>query len=134
MDSLSLSVIGLTIQCAGIILITSLSFFMTRSMRRTFLDYWTAAWLSMSLALVSLTAAFPPASLGKFYFVIYFLGEYAFGFLFLAGCRNYVGGALLRKRDLGWLVAGAAVAVALVVLPRDFNMAFVPHAGILATM
>ena len=134
MESLSLSAVGLTIQCAGIILITCLSFFMTRSLRRTFLDYWTAAWACMSLALVSVTAAFPPASLGKAYFAVYYLGEYAFGFLFVAGCRNYASGEELRRRDWLWLVPGAAVACCLATLPPNFNVAFVPHAAILAAM
>src|SRR5205085_11714617 len=92
MDGVSLSVIGLTIQCAGIILITCLSFFMSRSVRRVFLDYWTAAWVCMSVALVSLSVGFRAASLPTLYFTTYFLGEYAFGFLFIAGCSNYVTG------------------------------------------
>jgi hypothetical protein len=98
MDAVNLSVVGLTIQCAGIILITSLSFFMTRSMRRAFLDYWTSAWVCMSVALVSLSVAFRAPAHGNLYFTLYYFGEYAFGFLFMAGCANYATGARPARR------------------------------------
>src|SRR6185503_17398847 len=111
MKSDNLSIIGLTIQCAGILLVTILSFFMTRSFRRAFLDYWTAGWIALSVALLSLSVAFRLPSLSKLYYSIYFLGEYAFGYLFVAGCRNYASGAQLTRRQLCLLIPAAAVAI-----------------------
>src|ERR1043165_779070 len=113
MDGVSLSVIGLTIQCAGIVLISSLSFFMTRSIRRAFLDYWTAAWVCMSAALVALSIAFRATTLAKLYFALYFFGEYAFGFLFVAGCYNYATGGRPARRHWAGLAAGAVLAIGL---------------------
>ena len=133
MDAINLSAVGLIIQCAGIVLITSLFVFMTRSIRRAFLDYWTAGWMCMSVALVSLAMSSRPGSLVSLDYFIYFLGEYAFGFLFIAGCRNYGGGDKLGRRDWAWLSAGAGVALGLVML-LQFRVAFVPHSAILAAM
>ncbi|HJQ24312.1 MAG TPA: GGDEF domain-containing protein [Blastocatellia bacterium] len=134
MDGTSLSVVGLTIQCAGIVLVTCLSFFMSRSIRRTFLDYWTAAWVCMSVALISLSVAFRASQLATVYFTLYFLGEYAFGFLFIAGCHNYATGSRPARRDWLWLVVSVVPAFGLAKLPTNFSVAFVPHAGIMALL
>src|SRR5581483_4721928 len=134
MDGVSLSLIGLTIQCAGIVLITSLSFFMTRSIRRAFLDYWTAAWVCLSVALISLSVAFRTAALAKLYFTLYFFGEYAFGFLFIAGCYSYATGGRLARRHWAWLAASAVLAVGLAHLSTNFSTAFVPHSAFMATL
>ena len=134
MDGVSLSVIGLTIQCAGIILIASLSFFMTRSIRRAFLDYWTTAWVCLSVSLISLSVAFRATMLAKLYFTLYFFGEYAFGFLFIAGCYNYATGNKLARRHWVWLAAGVGLAMGLAYLSNNFSASFVPHAAILAML
>jgi diguanylate cyclase len=134
MDGVSLSLIGLIIQCAGIALVTCLSFFMARSVRRAFLDYWTAAWICMSVALVVLSVAFRASSLATLYYTLYFLGEYAFGFLFIAGCHNYATGGKPARRHWLWLAAGAVLAVGLAKLPTNFSVAFVPHAGVMAVL
>jgi diguanylate cyclase (GGDEF)-like protein len=134
MEEISLSVLGLTIQCAGIILVASLSVFMTRTVRRAFLDYWAAAWLCLAVALVSLAIASRSAHGASIYFIAYFLGEYSFGFLFIAGCRNYAEGWTLDRRQWYWLIAGGTIAIILAKLILSFNAAFVPHAAILAGM
>ncbi|HKP13426.1 MAG TPA: GGDEF domain-containing protein, partial [Blastocatellia bacterium] len=132
MDAINLSVVGLTIQCAGIILIASLSFFMTRSIHRAFLDYWTCAWVCMSVALILLSVAFRAKAGANLYFTLYYFGEYAFGFLFIAGCANYATGGKPARRHWAWLAAGAVVAAALAHLSNSFSAAFVPHAAIMA--
>jgi len=126
------SIIGVTIQGAGIYLVTILSFFMTRTIRRTFLDYWTVAWLALSVALTSLVVTFWIGALQWLLFPLYFFGEYAFVFLFYAGCRNYVRGTRLSTGDLRILAAGIVVAVVLSRIPPDFNSMFIFHAGIIA--
>ena len=132
METDSLSIIGLTIQCAGICLITILSFFLTRSIQRKFLDYWTAAWICLFMSLLSLAIGFRVPSMHKLYYSIYFLGEYAFGYLFAHGCRNYASGERLTQRHLYWLIPGAALCLTLPQISDDFNIPFIPHAAILA--
>jgi len=107
---------------------------MTRSFRRAFLDYWTAGWIALSVALLSLSVAFRVPSLSKLYYSIYFLGEYAFGYLFVAGCRNYAIGAQLTRRQLCLLIPAAAVAISLPHLSSDFSALFIPHAMIVAML
>jgi diguanylate cyclase len=134
MDGVNLSVVGLTIQCAGILLVASLSFFMTRSIRRAFLDYWTAAWVCMAVALFLLSVGFRTASLSRLYFTLYFWGEYAFGFLCIAGCHNYATGGKPARRHWAWLVASVGPAVGLARLSTNFSVSFVPHAAIMAVL
>ncbi|MGA9768230.1 MAG: GGDEF domain-containing protein [Blastocatellia bacterium] len=134
MESDNLSIIGLTIQCAGILLVTILSFFMTRSIRRVFLDYWTGAWICLMVSLLALSVAFRVSHSNAFYYAIYFFGEYAFGYLFIAGCRNYAGEARLTRRHLYLLIPAAFLAIGFSRLPGDFNIAFMPHAVVLATL
>lgn len=134
MESDNLSLIGLTIQCAGIMLVTILSFFMTRSIRRVFLDYWASAWICLMVALLSLSVAFRVSHGNALYYSIYFFGEYAFAYLFIAGCRNYASEARLTRRHLCLLIPAALTAIGLSQLPGDFNIAFMPHAVIVAAL
>ncbi|MCI0490156.1 MAG: GGDEF domain-containing protein [Blastocatellia bacterium] len=135
METINLqSVIGLTIQSAGIILVTALSLFMTRSIRRTALDYWSAAWVCLALSLTALSVAFRVPPLKESLFSVYLFGEYAFGYLFIAGCRNYSTGARLTGRHLYWLILGVLVAVALPQISDNFNLLFIPHAAVLASL
>lgn len=128
------SIIGLTIQCAGIYLLTILSYFITRSVRRDFLQYWTVAWGCMALALSSLMVSFRLPELQKLFLPVYFLGEYTFGYLLIAGCRNYVSGVRLAGRDLRLLVAGVCFAFILPHLSSSFDILFIPHAAVMAVL
>ena len=47
--------VGLAIQCVGIVLLTLLSLSMRGSIKSVSLTYWTRAWASLSLALISLS-------------------------------------------------------------------------------
>ena len=99
--------VGLAIQCVGIGLVTLLSFFMMRSIQGASQRYWTAAWSCLSLSLSSLIVGFHvPAAKGIFY-SLYFFGEYAFGYMFAAGCRHHATGARLTRRHLSALAPGA---------------------------
>ena len=126
--------VGLAIQCVGVLLITLLSLFMRSSIKSNALRYWTASWASLSLALLSLFIGFQLAPTTTIFYSCYFLGEYIFGLLFIAGCRSQVSGALLTRKH--WYVLIPAVAFSLV-LPhasRDFNDLFMIHAAILAVL
>src|SRR5215469_12053119 len=125
------STIGLIIQFAGISLVALLSFFMTRSIRRVSLEYWTMAWLCLAIALVVLYIGFKIEALSPVMYPIYMFGEYAFGCLFVAGCRNYTTGARMGRRECAILLAAAAVAICLSRVSGNFNIIFGIHAGII---
>jgi diguanylate cyclase (GGDEF)-like protein len=126
--------VGLAIQCGGVLLITLLSFFMRSSIKSNALKYWTACWASLSLSLLSLFIGFQLGSNQKFYYSLYFLGEYIFGLLFIAGCRSQKTGASLTKRHTSFVIPFVAVSLALPYASRDFNDLFMIHAAILAVM
>jgi len=126
--------VGLAIQCVGILLITLLSMFMQSSIKSNALRYWTAAWLSLSLALISLFAAFRLGSTQTIFYSCYFLAEYLFGLLFIAGCRSQVTGAALTRNHRYFLIPAIVAALVLPYVSRDFNDLFMIHAGILATL
>ena len=122
----------MALQFAGVILITILSFFMTRSIRRTSLDYWTWAWLCLAVALLSILVAFRVREIRYIILPLYFLGEYAFGYMFAAGCRNRASSIRLQRRDLRILIPGALLALALTEISRYSTIGFAPHTVIVA--
>lgn len=126
--------VGLAIQCIGILLITLLSVFMQSSIKSNALRYWTASWVSLSLSLMSLFAAFRLASTQTIFYSCYFLGEYLFGLFFIAGCRSHVTGASLTRKHAYFLIPAIVVALALPYVSRDFNDLFMIHSAILSTL
>ena len=78
--------VGLAIQCVGMVLLALLSLSMRSSIKSASVKYWTSAWICLSLALLSLVAAFSIAPEQKLFYSIYFFGEYLFGLMFVAGC------------------------------------------------
>src|ERR1044072_4879722 len=126
--------VGLAIQCVGILLITLLSMFMQSSIKSNALKYWTASWVSLSLALISLFAAFRLASTYTIFYSCYFLAEYLFGLLFIAGCRSQVTGAPLSRNYRYVLIPAIVVSLMLPHVSRDFNDLFMIHAAVLATL
>jgi diguanylate cyclase (GGDEF)-like protein len=126
--------VGLAIQCVGILLITLLSMFMRSSIRSNALRYWTASWASLSLALISLFAAFRLGSTHTIFYSCYFFGEYLFGLLFIAGCRSQVKNLALTRKHGYFLVPAVVVSLVLPYISRDFNDLFMTHAAILAVL
>lgn len=126
--------VGLAIQCVGILLVTLLSYFMRCSIRSVSLKYWTAAWTCLSISLTSLFIGFHAGGHQKLFYSIYFLGEYAFGLLFVAGCRYYAMGARLNRVYLYLLGGAVTIAVVLPHLSADFNDLFLVQASILASL
>jgi diguanylate cyclase len=129
--------VGLAIQCVGVLLVTLLSLFMRGSISSPALKYWTIAWASLALALMSLFigfTAFPVGAAHNLLYSLYFFGEYAFGLMFIAGCRYHSSGGLLTKTYL--YLFGAAIVVA-AVLPHasaDFNDLFMIHSLLLSSL
>lgn len=119
--------VGLIIQFFGILLIAMLSVFLTNSLKSTALKYWKYAWLSMCLALFSLSIAFNFEEIAQPFFVIYYAGEYAFAYLLIAGCRNYASGQKITRRSWLLLVPALLTAAFLTFPFGDFNTVFNFH-------
>ncbi|MBI3654434.1 MAG: GGDEF domain-containing protein [Acidobacteria bacterium] len=131
---INVSIIGLIIQCVGILIVMGLSSFMTRSIKRLSLEYWTLAWVALSVSLVALSLAFNVRAFARLYFFFYYFSEYLFGLLFIAGCRNFSTGEKLTRRDWKWGVAALAIALLLASLPIHFNKRFMLHFAIVALL
>ncbi len=124
--------VGLAIQCVGIVLVTVLTFFMRSSIQSPALKYWTIAWGCLSAALLSLFIAFQIQN--NFFYSLYFFGEYAFGLMFVAGCRYYSTGRQIRKVEGLFLLAGLTIAAVLPMVSLDFNDLFIIQATIVALL
>ena len=126
--------VGLAIQCVGVLLITLLSNFMRSSIKSNALRYWTASWVGLSIALLSLFIGFRLAGKQPLFYSAYFFGEYVFALLFIAGCRCQVIGASLTKKHSYYLIPAVVVALVLPYASRDFNDLFMIHAGIMSVL
>src|SRR5688572_16996995 len=94
--------VGLFIQCIGILILTSVSIFLRKTIQRASLKHWTATWSSLSLALLVLFVVFHFTVTTTFLFSVYFLGQYIFGLVFISSSRREVELAtqeLLKARD-----------------------------------
>jgi diguanylate cyclase (GGDEF)-like protein len=126
------SKIGLIIQLAGVSLITLLTLFLRRSINVVALKHWTNAWLFLSFALFCLRLAFSYDGYSVQLFSIYFLTEYAFGFLLVAGCRSLVSNGEMKIRQEAFILPFIVVAFGLPFLADDFNLVFNAHSLILS--
>lgn len=94
--------VGLAVQCLGILFLSVLAIFMRSLFRSVSLKFWTLAWSAISLALLILFVAFHASDRSALHYVIYFLGQYIFGLVFITGCRREVehtNRELLAARD-----------------------------------
>jgi diguanylate cyclase (GGDEF)-like protein len=125
---------ALLLQAIGIVPLAVLSFLLGRTTRQDCARYFSAAWASLAAALVALylSARLPGARL--LLQPLYFLGEYLFAGLLIAGCRNLASGARLTRDHLWFLVPAALVAVAFPLVPAPFPVLFIPQAAILAVL
>jgi diguanylate cyclase (GGDEF)-like protein len=126
--------VGLAIQCVGIVLVALLSFSMRGSIQSASVKYWTTAWVCLALALISLFIGIHVTSVQRVLFTAYFFGEYAFGLMFVAGCRHYATGARLNRPILLFYAGALLVAIVLPFLSADFNDLFMMHATIIASL
>lgn len=128
----NISITGSTIQCAGVFLITILCGFLTKFIRRTSLKYWFLAWLCLFISLAAISVSFRLHPPRNSLFAIYYLFEYAFGYLVFAGCRHYVTKATLTKSDSRAFLPYIGIALTLALLPIHYNFKFMPHYLVLA--
>ena len=126
------SKIGLIIQLAGVSLITLLTLFLRRSINVVALKHWTNAWLFLSFALFCLRLAFSYDDYSNQLFSLYFLNEYIFGFLLVAGCRSLAGNQGMKIRNELFILPFIFVAFGLPFIGDDFNLVFNAHSLILS--
>ena len=126
------SKVGLIIQLNGVFVIMVLCLLLSRSMRVTALKYWAIAWPCLSFALICLRLAFSYDELSPLLLTYYYLGEYLFGFLLVAGCRSLDGGWDLKRRAQAWIVPFLVLALALPQAADDFNHAYAFHSVVMA--
>jgi len=126
--------VGLAIQCVGIVLVALLSLSMRGSIKSKALTFWTRAWASLALALLSLVAAFHIVPGHKLFYSLYFLGEYAFGLMFIGGCRFLASGLSMTRRSYATLIPAVIVAALLPYASADFNDLFMIQATIMAAL
>ena len=127
------SKLGLIVQLNGVFLITILSIFLRRSLKLRALKYWTTAWLCLSFALISLRMGFEYEQLKTLLFTYYFLGEYIFGFMLIAGCKslaekNYE----LKAKTEFFLLPFVGIALLLPNFSADFNEIYTIHSLVMA--
>ncbi|MBK8465800.1 MAG: diguanylate cyclase [Chloracidobacterium sp.] len=126
------SKIGLIIQLAGVSLITLLTLFLRRSINVVALKHWTNAWLFLSFALFCLRLAFSYEVYSVQLFSLYFLNEYIFGFLLVAGCRSLTENKEMRISNELFILPFIFVAFGLPFMGNDFNLIFNAHSLILS--
>jgi len=124
--------VGLAIQSVGIVLMALLSLSMRGSIESPALKYWNGAWVSLSLALVALFAGFHILPGHSLFYSLYFFGEYAFGLMFIAGCRYLTRGTQPTARGYSLFIPAAVLAAVLPYLSPDFNDLFMVQATIMA--
>ena len=126
------SKLGLLIQLNGVFLITILSVFLRRSLKLISLKYWTTAWLCLSFALICLRLGFEYPQLNSLLFTYYFLGEYIFGFMLVAGCKSLAGDFELQAKNELYIIPFVVVALILPQISSDFNDIYAIHSLLLA--
>jgi len=125
---------GLLLQAIGILPLAALSFLLSRSIPRDHLRYFSRAWAWLAVSLFALYFSLRFAGARSVLEPVYFLGEYAFGGLVLAGCRNLATGQRLGRRPQWLLLPAAAAAVLLAHAHADFTVRFIPQAAIMAVL
>mgnify|MGYP000968275266 FL=1 len=81
------SLVGLVLQSAGVLMIAVLCLMLTRTIRRPPLVPWTAAWIALFIALMTLLLAFRVPRYAFVLHPVYMFFEYVFAYLVFAGSR-----------------------------------------------
>ena len=128
------SVEALLLQAIGVLPLAGLSFLLSRSIRRDYLRSFWRAWTSLAIALFSLYFSLRLPALRSVLEPLYYLGEYVFAGLVLAGCRNLATGVRAGRRRRWLMLPAAALAVALAHIHASFSIRFVPQAAVMAVL
>ena len=119
--------VGLVVQLAGVSLITLLTLFLRRSIKTFALKHWTHAWLFLSFALFCLRLAHSSDQYSLQLYSLYFLTEYIFGFLLVAGCKSLAADSDLHLRHEIAVLPFIIVAFGLPFVSSDINVVLNIH-------
>ncbi len=107
------NLVALAIQATGALLLATLCLVLQQTVRREPLGYWSAGWFALAAALLSLLAAFEFPELGWIGESLYVVGEYAFAYLVVVGCRRLVTGRRPRRIELWLFLPAVGLAILL---------------------
>jgi diguanylate cyclase (GGDEF)-like protein len=128
------SAIGLMFQAVGIALVAMLCLFLRRTIPRTYLSYFAGAWTCLAFGLLALFASFRLPAARVLFESAYYFGEYLFGLMLVAGCRNFATNERMGVADVHKVLPAALLAALLPHLPGEFTMRFIVQAGVLAAL
>lgn len=123
--------VGLIVQLAGASLITLLTLFLRRSISSVALKDWTHAWLFLSFALFCLRLALSYEQYSVQLLGLYFLNDYIFGFLLVAGCKSLSGRKEMPLRHEIFILPFIVIAFGLPFLSDETGLIFSVHALIM---
>jgi diguanylate cyclase len=128
------SLVGLAFQCVGSILVASLFFLLTSTVRRPFFDAWARAWLALAASLCALLIAFCLGAVAAVFFRLYLVGGYSFGYFLLHGCRLFSVNTGLEKWRRTWFGCAIILALVLPFFASNFNQLFAFHSAVVAAV
>ena len=119
---------GLLLQALGTLLLASLCLALLRTVPRPPLMFSAAGWAVLFVSLATLWLGMTYRSLLYGFQAVYLFGEYVFGYLVIAGARNYALGEWPRRREWALLVPAVTLVVGLPRVARgDADVFFALH-------
>ncbi len=132
-DPAQIGLVPSLIVAAGIVMVSGLLVPMTRAVPGEFLRYWSYAWTAAAAAvLMRFAMTHAPAQYQSSCLIGYCLGEYLFGFLVWAGCREFATGETFSNRHAVLFLPFAAFGVVLPTATQSFADLYPLHSLILA--
>jgi diguanylate cyclase (GGDEF)-like protein len=125
---------GLLLQAIGTLPLALLSFLLSRSITGAHLRHFWRAWACLTASLFALYLSQHLPAARALLEPLYFLGELAFAWLIVEGCRSLAAGADAPRRRFWLLLPVAAAAVGLAHAHPDFTVRFVPQAAALSVL
>jgi diguanylate cyclase (GGDEF)-like protein len=125
------SIVSLIFQISATALIATLSFVVSRAVRRRQMLYWAVGWSCYAAALVAVFLVSRVGSAGVVPLFAYYFLEYATVTFIFAGCRYTATDERPPRNFWAILIPAAIVAAALVRPPSDFFWTFAIHTAII---
>jgi diguanylate cyclase (GGDEF)-like protein len=125
---------GLLLQAIGVAPLAVLSYLLNRSIRRGYLRFWSWAWTALAAALFALLLAIWLPASRPLLEPLHFLGEYAFAYWMIRGCRALGARPAPGGRGLLLVAGAAATALALSRAHPSFGVRLIPHVALMALL
>jgi len=128
----AITLIGTTLQTAGVWALAGLLILMSRALNLDYLRTWARGWVCLAVALSALQVVFRWPGPGWVAQTFYHFGELAFLWHLDQGLREYSALPPRRVRPALLLGMGMIYAVSLPLAIRDFTMCFTVQAAVMA--